>query len=434
MGGYTVACNRDFDMPAETELAQAWREGWWLGNEWTTTEGQRFRVIYPGYSGLSWGPDFRRAAILQQGKKVKGDIEFHVRSREWVEHGHHRDLAYNGVILHIVWEDDMPGPTLTSSGGRVPVFKVNGLLQNTGLKRSLPCCNPAISGSPELLRNILARQGKQRFLDKAALAYQSFESNGAEEALYRGILQAMGYSENKHPFYELACRLPFQAMRKRVSGLKKEKRRDCIQELYLAYSGLPAERPGLSETYPSNPALYFSHAVIPETCLKRSAWRFYGLRPANQPARRLMAASSLMARYLDEGLIHGVVRSITNLETGERYPHRWLMVEGNKESLNSSRKASLLGRGRALLIVVNVILPFAWALGKKEGNNCLRRRALDLFRRCPSTGDNIVIRHFRRLWGLRLKLSACEEQGLLRLEKVFCCQGKCGQCPISRSE
>lgn len=419
-------------MPCEKELAQAWQEGLWLGNELTTTEGRNFKVICPGYSGLSWGPDFRRAAILQKGKSVKGDIEFHVGSREWVEHGHHRDLAYNQVILHVVYEDNMRSPTLTSLGSKVPVFVASGFLQNTRPVRFLPCRNPALAGKPELFKNILARQGELWFLEKALHIYRAFESVAPEEALYQGIFQAMGYSENKVPYFKLACLLPFAVLRKRASGLEKEARLACVQKLYLALSGLSPEEPLLSEIPLSKPLSDFGPAGVTGTGLKRSDWKFQGLRPANHPARRLRAVSFLIARYLDKGLVNGLVRTIGNLKSGEPYPHKCLMVEDSGESSNTSWKARLLGRGRAQLILVNVILPFAYALGKKEENSRLRRRALDLFRHFPSTGDNIILRHFRRLFGRRLKLDAQQEQGLLRLEKVFCSQGKCGRCPLSR--
>jgi len=415
---YTVACIV-LGMLYERELALAWRDGAWLGRELTTTEGQRFRVICPGYSGLSWGPDFRRAAIELRGRKVRGDIEFHVHSRDWVEHGHHRDIAYDRVILHVAWKDDMPGPTLTSGGVSVPVFAAGSAPHYPQPDRSLFCRGCATAGKPELLRSILARQGKLWFLDKARRNYEAFEKTQPEEVLYRGILEALGYSENKAPFYELAVRLPFRALRKDVRGLKREERLSRIRELYLASSGL---MPGAANT---------------EISLTGSDWRLYGLRPANHPLRRLTAASCLIARYLDDGLVKGLVRVIGSLEPGEAYDYSRLMVgddadrEYRIQDMGYRGHSRPLGRSRALLIAVNVILPFAYALGKKEGGSLLRRRALSLFRRCPSSGDNIVIRHFRRLWGLRLKLSAREEQGLMRMEKAFCSQGRCGRCPVN---
>lgn len=414
-------------MSCEKELAQAWREGLWLGKECNTTEGQSFRVIYSGYSGLSWGPDFRRAAILQEGKKVKGDVEFHGRSSQWVEHGHHRDLAYNNVILHVVWDDDRPGATLTSCGDRVPVFEAGGLLRNVSSGFLLPCCNRRTT--PPELKKLLALQGNLWFLAKASLAYRAFETVQPEEALYRGIFQALGYSENKAPFYKLACSLPFDRLRKQASNLKEKERLDYIKNLFFSSSGLFYQG-ACSFISSSTKASYSGSPYIAAGSLKGSEWRLYGLRPANHPVRRLAAAAYLAARYLDGGLVSSLAQRIIELKPGDLYPHKLLVVEESPEPSLSYRKASLLGEGRALLIVVNIILPFAYALAKKEGNSKFRRRALDLFQRCPGTGDNIIIKHFRRLWGLPLKLKAREEQGLLRLEKAYCSQGRCGQCPI----
>jgi hypothetical protein len=47
-------------------------------------------------------PDFRDAALeTADGAWLLGDIELHLRARDWLAHGHHADKRYSGVVLHV---------------------------------------------------------------------------------------------------------------------------------------------------------------------------------------------------------------------------------------------------------------------------------------------------------------------------------------------
>ncbi|MFW5662657.1 MAG: DUF2851 family protein [Bacteroidota bacterium] len=73
-----------------------------------TKSGRRLQILSPGRINVNEGPDFLDIAILLNGMVVVGDAEFHRRSSEWNCHGHAGDMAYENVILHIVFNDDMP--------------------------------------------------------------------------------------------------------------------------------------------------------------------------------------------------------------------------------------------------------------------------------------------------------------------------------------
>lgn len=410
-------------MITEKQMGRAWREGQWIGLNLATTGGQRFRVLYPGYSGLSWGPDFRRAVIALQRKKVQGDVEFHVRSREWVEHGHHLDMAYDGVILHIVWENDMPGPTLTRGGRSIPVFLASQVHPRQAASAAfLPCRRYSPLGTG---LDILSRQGELWFHQKSLEALISLENLDIEEALYRGIMQALGYSENKAAFYKLACMIPFREAQRRSVSLRGGDRLQYIRELYLNMAGL---RSGISgKTQDAD------WSNITGRCLERASWQFHGLRPANHPVNRLLAGASLINRYLDTGLVPALLGNVKSMDAGKSYPLEALLVESGPQSGRCRGKPLLLGKGRALLIAVNILLPFACALGIKRKDRVLRGKAEDMFRSSPPLEDNVITRHFHRFLRLPYRLKAREQQGLLRLERKYCSKGKCGLCPLSKS-
>ncbi len=68
----------------------------------TTEDGEPVRVIYPGRINHNRGADLLDAVITTGRDVRKGDIEIHVKSSSWQAHRHHRDPAYNRVILHVV--------------------------------------------------------------------------------------------------------------------------------------------------------------------------------------------------------------------------------------------------------------------------------------------------------------------------------------------
>ena len=82
------------------------------------------RVVHRGVPSDAGGPDYQDVILSRDDREfLSGDIEFHVRSSDWVRHRHHLDSRYCGVILHVVWQDDARG-TVNARGERVPTLEV----------------------------------------------------------------------------------------------------------------------------------------------------------------------------------------------------------------------------------------------------------------------------------------------------------------------
>ena len=45
--------------------------------------------------------------MLMDELEWRGDVEIHYKSSQWDEHKHNKDISYNQVILHVVWEHDI---------------------------------------------------------------------------------------------------------------------------------------------------------------------------------------------------------------------------------------------------------------------------------------------------------------------------------------
>lgn len=84
-----------------------WSEQLLKKNKLYTEDGLRIEVISPGQWNLEEGPDFKGSEMLLEGKGVvKGDVEIHVCSNDWIRHGHNKQKEYENVCLHVfMWND-----------------------------------------------------------------------------------------------------------------------------------------------------------------------------------------------------------------------------------------------------------------------------------------------------------------------------------------
>lgn len=73
-----------------------------------TTQGFSLQVVKQGVYNSYAGPDFSDSRLKIDGLDWIGNVEIHVQSSDWFAHQHHQDPNYDAVILHVVWEDDVP--------------------------------------------------------------------------------------------------------------------------------------------------------------------------------------------------------------------------------------------------------------------------------------------------------------------------------------
>src|SRR5882724_1339565 len=70
--------------------------------------GENISIIFPGHLNANQGPDFLYAKIKIEETTWIGNIELHLQTSLWKKHQHDEDKNYNNVILHVVWENDIP--------------------------------------------------------------------------------------------------------------------------------------------------------------------------------------------------------------------------------------------------------------------------------------------------------------------------------------
>jgi len=225
----------------ESEVVCLWQRRVLSGVVLATVHGEPVKVLYPGRMNDGHGADFRDAVVVIDGRMLKGDIEIHIRSSDWQAHGHHRDVAYDRVVLHVVMRDNSRTATRLSSGLPVPVVALDQCCGvNSGLTSGcMACFGMARTRGRDRLGELLDIAGEARFLARAGGFYEDMEQMGAGQSLYRGVMGALGYSRNTLPFLELAERVPLDELETAAHRTSTEE--ECLtwlQSRLLGMAGL----------------------------------------------------------------------------------------------------------------------------------------------------------------------------------------------------
>ncbi|MEX2246969.1 MAG: DUF2851 family protein [Dehalococcoidia bacterium] len=427
---------------SERQLTALWRGRRFPAGALVTRQGVPVTVIFQGRPGRGPGPDFRDALVAgPSGVPVRGDVELHVRSSSFRAHGHERDPAYARVVLHVVFHDDTGADTALRGGRTAPVVALAGWVARRAgelerwLERPLLCREPCHDAAMRLGADGVARalegEGGRRFDARVTRTRGLIGAAGIEQALWEGLLEALGYGGNQPPMLALARLLPWGALTARLP--QGPTRRPAAEALLLGSAGLlPSQRGHRGPVEPYVETLERSFAKTQLPTLPAGSWKLWGVRPENAPARRVAAAAALGARTAAPSHLLGTVGDRIDdalrplLTSAEGY---WL--SHHDLCAGPARlPPALVGRSRALEILLNVVLPAACA----SGDQALAARARALHTRLPRPASYGVTRFLENALaseGVRVPLNARRAQGLLALHRDWCTQGGCGRCPLS---
>ena len=432
----------------ERLLAKLWQERAARRQFLRAANGRRFRVVYPGRPGTTAGPDFRDAVLEEEGVGlVRGDVEVHVRQKDWDAHGHGSDPRYNGVVLHLVADLDRESKPLTRlrSGQQAPVLSLMPLLEDQPSHGRAPDMWSVLgphgyrpASNVEELGELLDRAGDARFLNTSQAFGVLLKMEDPDQVLYVALMEALGYSQNGEPFRELAYRVPYSTLSGLVAGSPPDEGRRAVEVVLLKTAG-------------------FLPASSPKGCMTRGSWHLFRVRPQNHPTRRIIGFSYVLYPFLrwlgqlsdrddgtgwtGAGLTVGTLRlMLAPPEAGHRGRfaalERVLMGDVGRAGCGGKVTGAPIGRGRAGDMVVNCVLPLLYVLGGYRGQGELAERCLEMYRAYPRLQENELTREMARQLVLplleasrahtaaggkgygRVVSNARRQQGLLHLQRL----------------
>ena len=106
----------------EAFLHYLWRFQKFSKSNLVTTDSRSIQILDPGKLNEGAGPDFSSAYIYLVKLHWNGAVELHVLSSDWYRHGHQKDPNYDGVVLHVVWEND--SDVCYTNGNAIPTLQL----------------------------------------------------------------------------------------------------------------------------------------------------------------------------------------------------------------------------------------------------------------------------------------------------------------------
>lgn len=389
--------------PAEAALVSLWSSGR-LPAAVRDLDGRPIRVVYPGRWSNGYGPDFR-GALLQFGlaPPVRGDVEIHVRASDWFRHRHDADPAYDRVLLHVVWHADaaLSGPVAELR--RFLSLEEAARYSCISTPRVDPCAALSERRSLADIVRLIEAAGDRRLAARASALAGDIECFGADQALYRAMMQALGYSQNTAPFQQLADAMPIDLVTHSPSR---------PAETLRAASGLAEHGRG--------------SALVP-----RERWNLARLRPLSHPLRRIEGMGAIIERARSAG--RGLAPYFTEAVRSGTAPS---LID--RLGVRGASGAALIGRERACVLAVNAVLPLTLALGENAGDEALAAAAGRIWGALPAAGlsrtDLLMREHLGLPAAARLPRTARQQQGLIHLYKRYCRDNLCDACPVSLTD
>ena len=400
---------------SESALAALWSRAHTLADALITEGGIRMRVIYPGRPSARAGPDFRDAILLdEKGETVTGDIELHTSAPGWYAHGHDTDPNYNGVVLHVVFSPKGHEDTRQQSKIHAPIVSLEAVADD------LESADPNIVDGPNdlgILRNssdvgaALDAAGDARFRAKSHGFALDISHAGSDEALYLGIMDALGYASNRRPFRILAQRVPFSTLAF-ARNEPRSTRLLAIEAMLLGASGLMSV---VNESERPDELRRLRRQLPKVNALSKRDWHLFRVRPSNHPCRRIIGMAHILVDCLDDGIADTFAAVLPQ--------------NGVKALTTRLEQRPYIGKGRARDMLINIALPFLHAYAAATGDKALADTAQAAYAAAPKLQDNEITREMRRLLNTdrELKMTARRQQGMIHLYRRALAGGTASQ-------
>ena len=432
--------------PPEIVLQHAWNNIP-QKTKFHTTHGDEVIVLFSGRWNLEEGPDFRSAKISIANNTVTGDVEIHRFSKDWIRHGHHNDERYTNVILHIIGnpaKDDLLKDTKCPD---VPTI----ILPDKFIKEPISdktqkypygyCASKFNNFSDEALFAFFEEAGEKRFLEKVSIITRDILKNGVETAFLKFFFDSCGYKKNRHEFIELFNRF-FEY------DINAFTAKEAVAVLW-GESGLLPD-PGTSDL--SDEMKRFIEGTwqhwwkIRKGTREGITWHLSGVRPLNNPYRRLAAISVFISKFGIKpfaGILEEFNKSSDALDVWKNFKESLVCRDNlwdrySEPSHILNKGAAVLGEARGLDVMVNVILPFIYAYSAIHSLDKMKEKSLFAWKSLPSCQSNIVLKICSYRWliprkrALHVFNSSATQQGAMFIYKIFCESGQmnCTKCPV----
>ena len=394
-----------------------------------TSNGEEIVIVNVGHYLELAGPDFFNAQIIIGDQKWAGNVEIHLKSSDWYVHHHERDVNYENVILHVVWEHDTE--IFRKNNSEIPVLELRQYVDTATIAnyqslvspKSWIFCEKKLNEIDNFtLKNWQERLFFERLERKSKPIFELLEQTNQdwEAVLFCLLAKNFGLNTNGELFLKIAQSIPFSVIRKESFEVEN------LEALLLGSAGvLDTEK---EDTYYKDLKFRYFYLLQKYQLEKNSAEpvQFFKHRPDNFPTIRLSQLANL---YHSQQNLFSTISTSNSLATiyktfGIAVSAYWQThYQFDKES---PKKLKKLSQSFVDLIVINTIIPLQFAYAKSQG----KENSEDLIQLLNEVAPekNAIMDKFSS-FGIQPK-NAFESQSLLQLKNEYCNKSRCLECAV----
>ena len=398
-----------------------------------TTQQHAISIVNAGFHNHNAGPDFFNAQLKINNQLWAGNVEIHIKSSDWYVHNHETDIAYDNVILHVVWEHDTE--VFRKDNSQIPTLELKDIVSQTALQsynklfaktqKWINCEKDFAEVDDFTFKNWLERLYFER-LERKSLEIEELlkqSANNWEAVLFKLLSKNFGLKVNGEAFLSLANSFDFSVIRKNQSKLMS------LEALFFGQLGLldndvqDAYFLELKNEYHflSNKFKLLQEGVSP--------LQFFRLRPPNFPTIRLSQLANLY--HENQNLFSNVIEANSLIDLYKLFTVRTSQFWETHFTFNKTAKQSIKKTTKAFidLLLINTIIPLKFSYAKHQGKT-INEEIVMLMHQLDSE-KNSIIEKFNSL--KMVSNSALHSQALLQLKNEYCNKNKCLQCAVGNS-
>jgi hypothetical protein len=395
-----------------------------------TTKNKLITIIDSGIHNHDSGPDFFNAQLRINDQIWAGNVELHLKSSDWFAHHHEKDRAYDNVILHVVWQDDVEVHRQDNSEidtlilkEYVPTEFIDSYHKLFSKQGKWINCENDFSAIDDFSRNNwLERLFFERLERKSEEINQLLEKskNDWETVLFKMLAKNFGLKVNSEAFFNIASSIPMSVLRKESTDMTN------LEALFFGQGGLlndTRENPyylNLKEKYH-----YQKHKYKLD-----NEWitplKFFRLRPSGFPTIRLSQLANLYNRnkslftdIIETSSVENIYKKLS-VGPSNFWQTHYTFDKESKKMIKQTTKVFMD------LIFINTIIPLKFSYANYQGK--FKDAELLQWMSQVDSEKNGIVQKFNDLGGI--SKSAMTSQAYIQLKTNYCDKNKCLQCAI----
>jgi hypothetical protein len=415
----------------EKLLQYIWKHQYFNKNDLVTDGGttEQLQILSPGTYNTDQGPDFREARVKIGDRIWAGNVELHVMASDWHKHKHQHDPNYVSVVLHVVWENDLPftdyEPAIISLAPRVSKLLLQQYEEWMMSPSFIPCSSQLVS-VPDLVwikwkeRLLIERLEKKT---KGIYDYLGSNKNHWEEVFWWLLAKNFGITVNRDVFELVARSLPVNIIGKHKNQIHQ------LESLLFGQAGLLNGR--FTEAYPV--MLKKEYQFLKKKYGLNPVFapvHFLRMRPVNFPSIRLAQLAMLL--FQSEHLFSKILsvdhlsdlRKMFDITANDYWHYHYRFEE------TTAYQPKKLGAQMTDNIIINTVVPIVFAYGHYHQDIATKDKVLHWLDMMNAEKNRITTRFYS--FGIRCE-NAFDSQALYELKSKYCDEKRCLECAVGNS-